>query len=93
MYTILTLLLAYATSSGFAYNTVHVHSAECGQGDPLQDEQLMEDLKRVYEQLGPPGCNLPKKPILSRDSLLFSISFLRLSQDKSSQWLTSGGLL
>ena len=52
MYTILTLLLVYATLSG--------HSAECGQGSPLQDEQLMEDLKQVHEQLGPPGCNPPQ---------------------------------
>ena len=58
MYCILTLLLAYATLSVFTYKTVH--SAECGQGRPLQDEQLMEDLKQVHEQLGLPGCNPPR---------------------------------
>ena len=58
MYCILTLLLAYATLSGFTYKTVH--STECGHGDPLQDEQLMEDLKQIHEQLGPPGCNPPR---------------------------------
>ena len=35
-------------------------SSECGQYDPLQDEQLTETLGQVQQQLGPPGCNPPK---------------------------------
>ena len=61
MYCILTyycLLLATATLSRVTYKTVH--STECGQGGPLQDEQLMVALKQVHEQLGPPGCNPPR---------------------------------
>ena len=54
-------LLVTATDSEFTPVTHKtVHSTECGQGGPLQDEQLMEDLKRVHEQLGPPGCNPPR---------------------------------
>ena len=60
MYCILTyycLLLATVTLSKVTYKTVH--STECGQSGPLQDEQLMVALKQVHEQLGPPGCNPP----------------------------------
>ena len=35
-------------------------SSECGQYDPLQDEQLAEALRQVHQQLGPPGCNPPR---------------------------------
>ena len=35
-------------------------SSECGQYDPLQDEQLTETLKLVRQQLGPQGCNPPR---------------------------------
>ena len=35
-------------------------SSECGQYDPLQDEQLTEALGQALQQLGPPGCNPPK---------------------------------
>ena len=34
-------------------------SSQCGQSDPLQDEQLMTALKLAQQQLGPPGCNPP----------------------------------
>ena len=35
-------------------------STECGQGDPLQDDQLMEALSKIHQELGPPGCNPPR---------------------------------
>ena len=33
---------------------------ECGQGNPLQDDQLMEALSKIHQELGPPGCNPPQ---------------------------------
>ena len=54
------LLLAGGVSvvSGFTPVTYPAKvSSECGQYDPLQDEQLMEALEQVQQQLGPPGCN------------------------------------
>ena len=33
--------------------------SECGQYDPLQDEQLIETLELVQQQLSPPCCNPP----------------------------------
>ena len=33
---------------------------ECGQGNPLQDGQLMEALSKIHQELGPPGCNPPQ---------------------------------
>ena len=35
-------------------------SSECGQYDPLQDEQWMKTLEQIKLQLRPPGCNPPK---------------------------------
>ena len=35
-------------------------SSQCGQSDPLQDEQLMTALRLAQQQLGPPGCNPPR---------------------------------
>ena len=35
-------------------------STECGQSDPLQDDQLMEALSKIHQELGPPGCNPPR---------------------------------
>ena len=57
------LLLAGGVSvvSGFTPVTYPARvSSECGQFDPLQDEQLMEALRQVHQQLGPPGCNPPR---------------------------------
>ena len=57
------LLLAVGVSvvSGFTPVTYPARvSSECGQYDPLQDEQLMEALRQVHQQLGPPGCNPPR---------------------------------
>ena len=54
------LLLAGGVVSGFTPVTYPV-SSECGQYDLLQDQQLMETLGHVQQQLGPPGCNPPKK--------------------------------
>ena len=34
--------------------------SECGQYDPLHDKQLIETLKLVQQQLGPPGCHPPR---------------------------------
>ena len=36
-----------------------ITSSQCGQSDPLQDEQLMTALRLARQQLGPPGCNPP----------------------------------
>ena len=57
------LLLAGGVSvvSGFTPVTYPARvSSECGQYDPLQDEQLKEALRQVHQQLGPPGCNPPR---------------------------------
>ena len=45
--------------SGFTPVTYPV-SSECGQYDPLQDQQLMKTVGQIQQQLGPPGCNPPK---------------------------------
>ena len=57
------LLLAgdYHVVSGFTpviYNAQG--TTECGQSDPLQDEQLMETLSKIHQEIGPPGCNPPQ---------------------------------
>ena len=36
---------------------VDITSSQCGQSDPLQDEQLMTALRLARQQLGLPGCN------------------------------------
>ena len=51
----------YHVVSGFTpviYNAQG--TTECGQGDPLQDEQLMEALSKIHQEIGPPGCNPPR---------------------------------
>ena len=58
------LLLAgdYHVVSGFTpviYSS-ESSSTECGQSDPLQDDQLMEALSKIHQELGPPGCNPPQ---------------------------------
>ena len=58
------LLLAgdYHVVSGFTpviYSS-ESNSTECGQSDPLQDDQLMEALSKIHQELGPPGCNPPR---------------------------------
>ena len=55
------LLLAgdYHVVSGFtpvAYSS-QSSTTECGQSDPLQDDQLMAVISQVRQQLGPPGCS------------------------------------
>ena len=35
-------------------------STECGQSDPLHDDQLMAVINQVRQRLGPPGCNPPQ---------------------------------
>ena len=57
---LLVLLLAHLVS-GFTpviYNPQA--TPECGQGNPLQDDQLMEALSKIHQELGPPGCNPPQ---------------------------------
>ena len=57
------LLLAgdYHVVSGFTPVTYFSEtSTECGQSDPLQDDQLMEALSKIHQELGPPGCNPPQ---------------------------------
>ena len=34
--------------------------SQCGQGNPLQDEQLVKTLREIQQELGPPGCNPPR---------------------------------
>ena len=56
------LLLASAISavSGVPSATYPAKiSSQCLQGNSLQDEQLMETLRQIQQQLGPPGCKLP----------------------------------
>ena len=58
------LLLAgdYHVVSGFSPVTYSSESSstECGQSDPLQDDQLMAVINQVRQRLGPPGCNPPR---------------------------------
>ena len=58
------LLLAgdYHVVSGFTPVTYSSESSstECGQSDPLQDDQLMAVINQVHQELGPPGCNPPR---------------------------------
>ena len=58
------LLLAgdYHVVSGFTPVTYSSQSSneECGQSDPLQDDQLMAVISQVRQRLGPPGCNPPR---------------------------------
>ena len=55
------LLLAgdYHVVSGFTPVTYSFQSstAECGQSDPLHDDQLMEAISKIHEEL---GCNPPR---------------------------------
>ena len=56
------LLLAgdYHVVSGFTqviYSSESSSTAECGQSDHLQDDQLMAVISQVCQRLGPPGCN------------------------------------
>ena len=54
-------LLLASVVSGFTPVTYPARvSSECGQYDPLQDEQLIEALGQIHPQLGPPGSNPPK---------------------------------
>ena len=52
----------YHVVSGFTPVTYSSQSstAECGQSDPLQDDQLKEALSKIHQELGPPGCNPPR---------------------------------
>ena len=57
------LLLAGGVSvvSGFTPVTYPARvSSECGQNDPLQDEQVMNTLEQVQNNLNNPGCNPPR---------------------------------
>ena len=56
VYVLFYLLLAGGVVSGFTPVTYPV-SSECGQYDPLQDQQIMEILKQVKQQL---DCHPPK---------------------------------
>ena len=57
------LLLAgdYCVVSGLTPVIYHAQGTpECGQGNPLQDDQLMEALSKIHQKLGPPGCYHPQ---------------------------------
>ena len=52
---------AVSIVSGFVPATYPVQTpAECSTGELLVDKELMETLKQVQQQLGPPGCNPPR---------------------------------
>ena len=55
------LLLAgdYHVVSPVTYSS-QSSTAECGQSDPLQDDQWKEVLSKIYQEIGPPGCNPPR---------------------------------
>ena len=36
------------------------NSSQCGQGNPLKDEQLVKTLREIQQELGPPGCRPPR---------------------------------
>ena len=43
------------------YNMNNLHSSsECGQSNPLQEDQLMQAISKIHQELGPPGCNPPQ---------------------------------
>ena len=53
---LLVLLLAHVVS-GFTPVIYNPQSTpECGHGNTLQDDQLMEALSKIHQELGPPGC-------------------------------------
>ena len=58
------LLLAgdYHVVSGFTPVTYSSESSstECGQSDPLRDNQLKEALSKIHQEIGPPRCNPPR---------------------------------
>ena len=54
-------ILLASVVSGFTPVTYPARvSSECGQCDPLHDEQLTEALGQIKQQLGPSGNNPPK---------------------------------
>ena len=79
------LLLAgdYHVVSGFTpviYSS-ESSSTECGQSDPLQDDQLMECTQQDPSGARSSRMQPSSKQILSRDSLLLPISSLRLPNE------------
>lgn len=65
----------------------------CSQNHSIQEETLMNTLTQLNDQLGPPGCNPPKKQIPSENSSLLPINLLWLLPDTCYQWIPSGCLL
>ena len=89
------LLLAgdYHVVSGFTPVTYSSKSSstECGQSDPLQDDQLTETLSKIHQEL---RCNPPQNRSCQEILHCFpSAPSCRLPRDTCSQWLTSTGLL
>ena len=56
-------LLQWSGGNAFTpvvYPAKSLPASQCGQSNPLQDDQqLMETLKMIHQQLPPPGCNPP----------------------------------
>ena len=56
-------LLQWSGGNAFVpavYDPKVPQSSQCGQSDPItDDQQLMERLKMIHQQLPPPGCNPP----------------------------------
>ena len=87
------VLLLASVVSGFTPVTYPAKvSSECGQYDPLQDEQLTGSWTGAAAA-GSSRLQPCQEQILSEDSSLLPISSFRLLPDNSSQWLTSAGLL
>ena len=90
------LLLAgdYHVVSGFTPVTYSSESSstECGQSDPLQDDQLMEALSKIHQELGPPGCNPPlgyRQVQVKRQSTITLISMQACFTRNKVIWRTS----
>ena len=53
-------LLQWSGGNAFVPVVHEPPSSQCGQSDPIEDDQqLMERLKMIHQQLPPPGCNPP----------------------------------
>ena len=53
-------LLQWSGGNAFVPVLYEPPSSQCGQSDPIKDDQqLMERLKMIHQRLPPPGCNPP----------------------------------
>ena len=73
-FSLLTLLQWSNAFAPVVYPGKSLPSFQCGQSDPLQDQQLTDVIETVKQRLSPPGCN---PPLTCRD-------FLRCNSSASS---------